>query len=410
MSNESINIVSFNIWGLPDFITMRSGNPPSLPHVQRSERMRAIGRHVIQSNQPSADPCQRIDVICFQEAWIAADRAVLAALCRDAGLPHAHYFNHGFVGSGLLIVSRFPFQRIDYLPYPLNGKPQRLQHGDWWTGKGVGYAQLGVPPGFLPDHPQTLPYGFSVHVFNTHTHAKYSAPASDEYHGHRLCQMQGFAEYVRRLNGGPQDLVVATGDFNAKRSTLDMRLFLYASGLVAAPLEEPVTTSSNGGQIDFICYRPSATWCLAGPSVSRFRGTSPYYRFVPADPDAAISYYSDHLAVFARFVPTATAETVALNDPPVNNPYPELRETIANFSVGLQTRLQTHTTRSLFFFFTSALVAVLFSQLDDAYSILNAIVLSLGVLLLLISLLSTILKVMEISAIRTFQRSIVNNL
>ncbi|MDP2434659.1 MAG: endonuclease/exonuclease/phosphatase family protein [archaeon] len=409
---KQLNVVSFNIWGLPDVITSRSGSAPSQPLVGRRERMRAIGSHVVGENE-SGEEGRRVDVIGFQEAWKAEDRLAIRQLCKRAGLSHAHYFDKGAVGSGLLVVSRFPVRLAEYLPYSLNGKPQRLGHGDWWAGKGVGYLQLAVPPGFIEDaHPE----GFTLHLFDTHTHARYGPAASfDEYSAHRLLQLRDFALFAssRSDSYAPQDLVLAVGDFNSPPSSLEMRLFQHASSFRVAPLPPPAATCSSGAQIDFVCLRPSPSWRLLGPSSTAFHGSSPYYTHAPASPSAKISYYSDHLAVMASFCP-ASSSTISLTaaavdlSAPLPDPSEELRASLASFSRHLETRLAVHSTKTLFFCCCCGLVFFTPHHLDLS-STFHTILLSIGYLLLVLSIVATALKLRELYIVRSFQQTLFNN-
>lgn len=118
-----IKIVSLNCWGLPDRFTY-----PTQPGVERTgvlppnrvERMRNIAARV-----------GEWDIVTFQELWVPWDRPVIIEAAREQGLVHSHYWRSNLVGSGLLIVSRYPIIDTDFYKYRLCGKPQRHRHGSF---------------------------------------------------------------------------------------------------------------------------------------------------------------------------------------------------------------------------------------------------------------------------------------
>jgi hypothetical protein len=86
----------------------------------------------------------RADLIGFQEAFVNADRVKLIAALRNVGLEHSRYFPSGLVGSGLLLVSRFPIESDGFIRYASNGDPYAPphKHGDWWAGVEAGEWHL----------------------------------------------------------------------------------------------------------------------------------------------------------------------------------------------------------------------------------------------------------------------------
>jgi hypothetical protein len=96
------------------------------------------------------------DVVCLQEVWVRTDRTLLVEAAAAAGLPHWRSFvsgrrlssvslllgldecvgdgskKSGFgIGSGLLILSRYPIIRSTFRLFRLCGKVQRFyQHGE----------------------------------------------------------------------------------------------------------------------------------------------------------------------------------------------------------------------------------------------------------------------------------------
>lgn len=48
------------------------------------------------------------------------------------------------VGSGLCILSKYPITMTLFHSWSVNGYVHRVQHGDWFGGKGVGLCQIMV--------------------------------------------------------------------------------------------------------------------------------------------------------------------------------------------------------------------------------------------------------------------------
>ncbi|MCK5805937.1 MAG: endonuclease/exonuclease/phosphatase family protein, partial [Lentisphaeria bacterium] len=108
----TLRVVTMNVWGLKHLSS------------HRAERMPAIGARLAELNP---------DLIGFQEAFVKADRDALLIPLRKAGLEHHRYFPSGLVGSGLLVVSRYPIEEAFFFRYSAGGKPHRVDHGDWWA-------------------------------------------------------------------------------------------------------------------------------------------------------------------------------------------------------------------------------------------------------------------------------------
>lgn len=61
----------------------------------------------------------------------------------------------GVVGSGVCILSRYCLQDVFFHQWAVNGYVHKLQHGDWFGGKGVGLCRLKIN-------------GFNVNVYSAH--------------------------------------------------------------------------------------------------------------------------------------------------------------------------------------------------------------------------------------------------
>jgi sphingomyelin phosphodiesterase 2 len=181
----------------------------------RRERMRAIARTLRE-----LDP----DLVGLQEAFIAADRALLLAELAGSRLAHHVRFPGATVGNGLWILSAFPIEEAWFHRYASSNPWYRIWEGDWWAGKGVGLARVRLPDGSLLD------------FFDTHAQAGRDNPANEDV---RLGQMAELARFVReaRLPGAPAFVV---GDFNTRESAPD-----YELAVREASLERVMTEPSD---------------------------------------------------------------------------------------------------------------------------------------------------------------------
>jgi len=153
--SERLRFATLNVWALPAGIAR---------HV--APRMEAIARRLGELE---------LDVAALQEVWTPSARSALVAGGRRAGLAHAWHRREAFGGSGLLLLSRRPLGDPLFSPYTLRGLPQRIHHGDYWSGKGFVIATLETAAGPLA-------------LLDTHLHARYTRPV-DEYRGIRTGQV-----------------------------------------------------------------------------------------------------------------------------------------------------------------------------------------------------------------------------
>jgi endonuclease/exonuclease/phosphatase family metal-dependent hydrolase len=189
-----LRILTLNVWGLPWPVG-----------TLVAERMAAIG-DALSGLAP--------DVAVFQEAWTADTRIALARAGSSAGLDHAFPEPGGPRQGGLLVLSRHPLRDPRYVPYTLNGFPERIDHADYWGGKGFIAAEIGSA-----DDAFTLAA--------THMHARYGAREQDRYVGHRMAQVVELALALGALPGP----LVAVGDFNFEESFEEHAVLTGMTGL-----------------------------------------------------------------------------------------------------------------------------------------------------------------------------------
>jgi len=191
----TLRVLTMNVWGLK-FLS-----------DHRAERMPAIGARLAQLKP---------DLIGFQEAFVKADREVLLTALSMAGLVHHRYFPSGFVGSGLLVVSRYPIEEAFFRRYTAGGKAYRVDHGDWWAGKGVCLIRIRLPGSV----------GY-IDFFNTHAHASYGEAMYDPV---RQSNMEDLAAFIARAATGTSPALVV-GDFNVKRHEQQYRTLVERARL-----------------------------------------------------------------------------------------------------------------------------------------------------------------------------------
>jgi len=200
---HTLKIVTFNI---QDLWVVGSDRP---------ERMRAIAAKL-----QILDP----DIVGFQESFIEEDREILLNDLRLTRLQHHQYFPSAFAGSGLLICSAFPLEEVFFHRYSVSNPWWKLWEGDWWAGKGVGFARIKIADGHYLD------------FFNTHAQAGYGNPA---YKIVREEQMREAAEFI---NGAQCESlpVFFVGDLNCAPGSPD-----YQAAYDGANLERVMSIDSG---------------------------------------------------------------------------------------------------------------------------------------------------------------------
>jgi len=202
-----IRVATLNVWALPE------------PFGRRvRQRMRAIGAAL-----SSLD----LDVIAFQEVWTAEARGILLRTGREAGLTHAWYNDTSLGGSGLLVLSRLPIEEVRFEGFVLPGRPQRLDHPDYYGGKGFAHVRLATAAG-------------PVTFVNTHLHARYGGDVPHEYLAYRIGEIVQMAMHMAVAR---EPLIVA-GDFNFREGDPEYRVLTGLTWMrdVAAELGRPEPT------------------------------------------------------------------------------------------------------------------------------------------------------------------------
>ncbi|KAG8234134.1 hypothetical protein J437_LFUL007500 [Ladona fulva] len=278
----TLTVFTLNCWGIP------------LVSKHRSARMCAIAKQLSEKDY---------DFACLQEVWAVKDYQLLKKKL-SGSLPHSHYFYSGVLGSGLCIFSKHVIENAIFHRWPLNGYAHKVQHGDWFGGKGIALCTFII---------NTL----KVNVYNVHMHAEYSPEGPNKYLAHRVSQAFDTAQFIH-VTSAYADISVVAGDFNAEPADLCYRVleqhadllntFCMASKVFndngmgtnecirnsyACP--KAVQNCPQGKQIDHIMYKAAI-----GKEVKVLSYGLPFPKRV-AGQDFS---YSDHEAVSATLVVT----------------------------------------------------------------------------------------------------------
>lgn len=188
-------LLTLNVWGAP--------------YAQhRTSRMQAINKKIRQLKP---------DIICFQEAYLADNRRTLQHELVNEGWHFQYYFPSGLLGSGLLTVSRYPIIETAFHRFRLGGKPEDLQHGDYYAGKGIGLTRIHTPAG-------------TIDIYNIHPHAQYQNTPANEYAVYTDSNLYDAARFIHAYS--PSNPVILAGDYNTQPHESGYRLITTLTQLV----------------------------------------------------------------------------------------------------------------------------------------------------------------------------------
>ncbi|KAI9301343.1 Endonuclease/exonuclease/phosphatase [Cunninghamella echinulata] len=289
---DELCILSLNCWGL--YIVSK----------QRQFRLKAIAEAIHQS---------AYDIVTLQEVWVQKDFEYIKNI-NSINLPYAKYFHSGALGSGLVILSKYPIIFTHYHQYTLAGRPLKVFHGDYYVGKGVGSACI--------EHPIIG----TLEVFTTHLHAGYGK--LDEYKGHRITESWELANIIRNSIAHNRQ-VILTGDFNSTPTSHNYLLLKQHAFMVDSwfqmnldlNLVEPQYTD----ELDFIqklgitCNSSLNTWSkyhnkssftgdrldyifyFQTPQLQCISSSVTFIDYINSDNDQLKSSFSDHFGVKSIF-------------------------------------------------------------------------------------------------------------
>ena len=196
-----LSVLTLNVWALPLGLA-----------DDEETRIQAIAKRF-----PDFDA----DVMAFQEVWTQSSLRVLTEGGRRAGYKAIWHRPAGTGSSGLLVLSRLPIVRRRFVPFRVEGLPERIDHSDYYGGKGFALLELATQAG-------------RVTLLDTHLHARYAPDAaSDTYLEMRVAQVVQIAAEVATI----AQPLVAMGDFNLREGEAEYTILLGLTGWVDAAAE-----------------------------------------------------------------------------------------------------------------------------------------------------------------------------
>ncbi len=293
-----LRALSLNAWGLPFGLARSTG-----------ARMRALAKRL---------PDFEADVIGFQEVWQAEWRDVLIAAGHRAGYRGIWYRSARYGGSGLLVLSRLPILSSRFVRYRLGGLPQRIQHADYYGGKGFVLLELQSEEGPLA-------------LLDTHLHASYVRRGEfDEYLGVRASQAVQLAAALRQV----ELPLIALGDFNMEEGDPDYDVLFGLSGLVdsAAALDrrQPTCTAPHPYRApDDAPYRIDLVLSRSGRDRVAKPRTLQRVLDEPIEIAGETGAYSDHAGLLAEIEVESVTHAAAAAEGSSVRPDPQLVERAA---------------------------------------------------------------------------------
>jgi endonuclease/exonuclease/phosphatase family metal-dependent hydrolase len=264
-----LRVLTLNVWALPFGLSRHT-----------RARLDAIGARLAELDA---------DLVACQEVWTAEARSRLVQAGRAAGYHSVWHRDAALGGSGLLVLARRPLRTTSFKRFTLEGLPQRVQHADYYGGKGFVVLEVGVGES-------------TVHVVDTHLHAGYGSPGEpDEYRGIRVAQTTELAAAVCALEGP----VIALGDWNFTDSDPEHAILTGLSGLrdAALVLGDPLPTvladhpyrgrGAAAERIDRVFVRDGAALRVRIASLRRVLDE-------PIEIASAPGAYSDHAGLLAE--------------------------------------------------------------------------------------------------------------
>ncbi|KAG0027681.1 phospholipase C type enzyme [Podila clonocystis] len=233
-----LSVLTLNCWGLK-FVSK-----------DREDRLTAIGRYL-------ADTSRGYDIVGLQEVWVYDDFLRIKDLVRDT-LPYAKHWYSGALGSGLVILSKYPIVGSMMRRFALNGDPMKIFHGDWYVGKCVVSAII--------SHPTCG----EIEVFNTHLHAGYDPVGTvDRYLGCRVGEAWEMSSLVK-ASASQGRHVISLGDYNSAPNSLVVGLLTKRGGLTDSwtkmhpapinPVPSGLTPEEGVAIMGVTCDTPLNTW------------------------------------------------------------------------------------------------------------------------------------------------------
>ncbi|XP_078324185.1 putative neutral sphingomyelinase isoform X1 [Crassostrea virginica] len=301
----SLHVLTLNCWGVP------------VPFASkyRKERFHAIAEEISK---------RKFDLVILQEVWAESDFKLLQEHILKV-MPYSHYFQSGTIGSGVCVFSKLVIEDSFYHLFPLNGYFHKIQHGDWFGGKGLGMCRVSIQ-------------GISINIYCTHLHAEYDME-SDEYLSHRVAQAFDMSQFIKYTSKSC-DLLIVGGDFNLRPTDLGYKMIVTNGNLLdcwLAKNEENETGHTNerkdnsfsthnvqrlepaGRRLDYLLYKANEGVDVEVASCKLDFGKIPDKPY----------NYSDHEGVSAQLLIQRTKDT---------DQFPETRDDSKLYDLLLESR------------------------------------------------------------------------
>jgi endonuclease/exonuclease/phosphatase family metal-dependent hydrolase len=195
-----LRIATLNAWGLPAPLSI-------LPQ----QRMEALGERLCALD---------VDVVALQELWTRPARRIVREACAPAGYVHTWSTHADVGGSGLFVLSRLPLRARRFESFAVRGYAERIDHGDFYGGKGFAHVEIAHPDGTL-------------HLVTTHLHARYQRDVEHAYVPQRIAQIVQLADALREIDAP----ILLVGDLNFAESSAEHRVLTGLTGLRDAAVE-----------------------------------------------------------------------------------------------------------------------------------------------------------------------------
>lgn len=304
-----LNILTFNTWGIPN-------------SKDKDDRSAALAEYL--------STCDH-DIIGLQETWTQSAIETIREGALKGGLIHIHHFPAGIIGSGLMLLSRYPVEEIGFRRFRLAGAPEPLWQGDFLAGKGMAYARIQLPE-------------TRIDVYDTHVVAQYRPDEQDVHRPHRAAQIFELAQWMNRQSGDVP--VIAMGDFNSMPHQPGYRIMTVIAGMkdcyeMTNPGADGFTfTSANpygraGHQerIDYVFARDGGGYSLT-PAAAEVTMQSTGEAYPPA--------YADHYGVQVTLNLEASEKTYSPNWEQVAAALEEIHILMSDAVLETQARKQSH--------------------------------------------------------------------
>jgi len=297
-STPTFRVLTYNTWGI-------------FNSKERPFRMEKL---------PEAIAALNPDAVCLEECFRNQDLHTIENGLRQRGYPvETIYQKELYYGSGVVLISRYPAETIEFEPYLIKAAPYSYERE---AGRGIAHARLQTPSGpveFFCTH--------SMPRMNKIFDAQGNYLDGDRKQSDRLLQMVEVSQMVERMRDPGAASVIVSGDFNVSPEMLEYQLLLAADGFRSSfsalhPAENPSSYTKAGNEfatveasrLDHILFRnyPGEVGRRLQPVESRVAMKELY-----DDPKLGRAIpLSDHFGMFTVFAQKAPAELSADPAPP----------------------------------------------------------------------------------------------